>query len=205
MRNFNTPNMWKVNRIAVSLVAIAYCTGLYGQSRIKNFTAVQYKENVQVSFIIVPGQSCTGYQVQRSDNATDFETLYDFSGICGDAVKAQAISFTDSDPLKIDVSYYRAFIPPADYSEILSVSYLGFPSSGYILFPNPVAGMLNVLVNSRSATLELYHSNGEKLTEATSNANGLLTKDMSGFQSGLYYFLIKTEENRLIKGRFIKE
>jgi hypothetical protein len=195
----------KLNLIPAFLLAIIYCTALSGQSRIKDFTAVQYKENVQVNFTISPGQSCTGYQIQRSDNLTDFETLYDFSGICGDAVKAQAVSFTDAAPLKIPVSYYRAFIPPADYSEAVTINYLEFPSTGYILFSNPVSGPLKVLVNSRLATLELFNAKGEKLLELTSDGKGLLTTDLSNFQNGLYYFLIKTEEGRLLKGRFIKE
>lgn len=189
--------------IFVSLFIALHCGAVFAQSRINQFTAIQYKEQVQIGFIITPGQSCTGYQIQRSDNLTDFETLYDFSGICGDAVKPQNISYTDSSPLKTTL-YYRAFIPPGDYSEIITVNYLDFADAGYILFSNPVSDIFNVRVNSHECVIELFNTAGEKVTEFTSDPNGLFTKNLSDIPGGLYHFLIKTAEGRYLRGRFIK-
>lgn len=198
--------MRKITKYLSLFLSITFISiNLGAQSRIQNLSGAQHKGNVQLNFVITEGESCAGYQIQRSENPFNFDLLYDFSGICGDLIKPQSFSYTDESPLKNTTTYYRVFIPPLDYSDIISLTYFDFPESGYILFSNPVTSSLKILVNSSSSTIEIYDGQGNKLFNFIANSEGYVDEPISSIPNGLYYFLIKTKNEKILKGRFLKE
>lgn len=173
------------------------------QSRVKNLTLIQFKEFVYIDFTISKGNSCTGYKIQQSSDSTNFNTIYEFIGVCGELTKDQNISYTHNNPSKNIKNYYRIFIPPADYSEIKSIDVTSIPIEGYILYANPFTNLLKIKT-VKNSTILIFNSIGEKLIEYSSDNNGLITQDISSIQNGLYFFLIKDENNKYLNGKFIK-
>ncbi|MBC7696447.1 MAG: T9SS type A sorting domain-containing protein [Burkholderiales bacterium] len=156
-----------------------------------------------ISFIITPGSSCTGYQIQRSSDSVNFEILYDYNAICGDLTKPQNIFFTDEKPLKNSFNYYRIFIPPQDYSNITSVIFNDISENGYLLYNNPISETLLLLGNSKGA-LQIYNQNGKLLNTFFSNEEGLFKEESISWPAGLFYFKIETNIGKNIGGKFIK-
>lgn len=174
------------------------------ESRIQNLNAVQVKDVINLNFILSPGNSCSGYLIQRADEKMNFETIFEHAGTCGDQIKSQFLSYTDERPLNNIKNYYRIFIPPSDYSKIISAEFYDFSAISYILYSNPVEGSLKILVDAPNSDLELFNQDGRKLYDIKTSIDGSFSEDVSSLSKGLYYFTIKTKNGRTLKGNFLK-
>lgn len=175
------------------------------QSRIINFNAVQYKNSIQLNYTIAPGDYCIGYDVLRSDNAIDFYSIYNYPSVCNDGITAQNITYYDTNPLKNIVSYYQIFVPPNSYSSIISVNYRESYENGYVLFSNPIDNELKIHTGFSYSSVEVYDLKGNKTLEFKANEEGLLKESVSEIPNGIYFFIIKGNDARFIKGRFLKQ
>ncbi|MES2763439.1 MAG: T9SS type A sorting domain-containing protein [Bacteroidota bacterium] len=178
--------------------------GMFSQSRIQQLQATQYKQSVLINYVITQGNSCSGYQIQRSTDSVNFETIYDYSGVCGELTKSQEISFTDEHPYKNSVNYYRVLIPPADHSKITSVLYSPISEKGYVLYDNPVSDYL-ILRSITKSKLKIYNQTGHLVREIISSEDASYKEDVSFLDNGLYYFLIVPATGQSVFGKFIKK
>jgi hypothetical protein len=192
------------NRISLLFFISFISTGIGAQSRIQEPGATQYKHSIIINFLISKGSSCTGYQIQRSQDTSHFEAIYDYSGVCGELSKDQAITFADEHPQKNTVNYYRVLIPPSDHSMIISVAYSDISEQGYIIHENPVGDQLQ-LTSLTKGTLKIYNQTGRLVIEIISNEDGPFTKNVSSLDSGLYYFVIEPAVGRSLAGKFVKK
>lgn len=190
--------------INIFLLVCLISNSLFSQSRAQELKVIQYKQSVVVNYIITAGSSCSGYQIQRSTDTTNFETIYDYSGICGELAKSQTITFTDENPKKNAINYYRVFIPPTDYSKITSVIYNDISEKGYILYENPIGDLLK-MVSLTKSKLKIFNQTGGLVKEILSNEDGSYSEDTSSLDSGLYYFSIEPATGQSIVGKFIKK
>lgn len=199
----------KINRLYNKIVLFCFflsaCAYSNAQSRVQELTATQFKQNVIIRFVISPGNSCSGYQIQRSNDSLNFEVLYDYVGICGELNKPQTITYTDKSPLKNVVNYYRILIPPSDFSNIVSVFYHDISENGYLLFSNPITKTLLLQSNFENGKLKIYNQKGGLVKEYFPNENGIYSEDISSLPGGLYYFIIETDNKKTTSGKFIKE
>lgn len=173
------------------------------QSRVKNLTLLQFKEYIYIDFTITKGNTCSGFKILQSNDSINFNTIHEFIGVCGELTKEQNISYTHDNPSKNIKNYYRVFIPPSDYSEIKSIDVTSIPIEGYLIYANPFSNLLKIKT-TKNSTILLFNSKGEKLIEYSSDTNGLITEDISSLENGLYFFLIKDENDKFLKGEFIK-
>ena len=174
------------------------------QSRIHQFSATQYKKTIYINFIVTPGSTCSGYQIQHSIDSTNFNAIYDYFGVCGEQSKAQSFSYTDENPIKNNVNYYRVFIPPNDYSEINRVNYYDLSEKGYLIFNNPMNQYLNILTTNYNGIMKIYNQTGGLMKSISANENGLYYEDITSLDSGLYLFLIESNQGKNITGKFLK-
>lgn len=193
------------NRILLFIISFIASVACLAQSRVQQFTATQYKQSILLNFVITPGNSCTGYQIQQSGDSLNFNILYDFSGICGELTKPQSFSFTDETPLKNSVNYYRILIMPTDYSTITSVVFSDISEKGYLLYSNPITQNLKLLCNSANGKLKIYNQTGNMVKEFIADEKSLFNEDLSSWPQGLYYFTIETNIGNNVRGKFLKE
>ncbi len=177
----------------------------YAQSRIQALTATQYNQNVIISYLISAGNTCSGYQILKSNDSLNFNVIYDYAGICGESSKAQNITFSDEYPEKNKKNYYKILIQPSDYSDAISVFFVDFSEQGYLLMQNPITTNLSILSNSDSSILKIYNQTGNLIQSLTPNEKGLYQEDISSLGSGIYYFAIENAKGKPLHGKFIKE
>lgn len=192
-------------RIIACLFLFFTFKSVTSQSRVSNLSAIQYRNSIQLSFTIIPGNYCSGYTILRSNDAANFQTIYLYPSVCGDFVKAQNIIYYDKEPLKNIVSYYQIYIPPNSYSDIVSVNYLESIEDGYILFSNPISNELKIHTGSGYSSLEVYDTKGNKTLELKANENGLIKENINEIPNGIYFFIIKSNDNNIVKGKFLKQ
>ncbi|MES2513279.1 MAG: T9SS type A sorting domain-containing protein [Bacteroidota bacterium] len=190
--------------ITIFFIISLISTGIVSQSRIQELQAHPYRHGIVINYLISKGNSCTGYQIQRAGDTLHFETIYDYSGICGESSKAQAITFSDEHPEKNAVNYYRVLIPPSDQSQIISVIFRDLSEIGYLIYENPVGDVLKLVSTPRSK-VKIYNQTGHLDTEIISNEDGSLEEDISSLDSGMYYFSIESAIGQRIFGKFIKK
>ena len=177
----------------------------YSQSRVQELTATQYNQNIVINYLISAGNTCSGYQILKSNDSLNFSVIYDYAGICGESSKAQNIIFNDERPEKNKKNYYKILIQPSDYSPVISLFYTDFSEKGYILMQNPVTNNLSILSNSNSAILKIYNQVGNLTLSLNPNEQGLYQEDITALANGIYYFVIETSKGNPLRGKFIKE
>lgn len=177
----------------------------YAQSRIQALTATQYNQNIVISYLISAGNTCSGYQILKSNDSLNFNVIYDYAGICGESSKAQNITFSDEHPEENKKNYYKVLILPSDYSAAISVFFIDLSEKGYLLMQNPITDRLSILSDINSKTLKIYNQKGDLIQSLTPNEKGLYQKEISSLGSGVYYFVIESSKGNPLHGKFIKE
>jgi hypothetical protein len=111
---------------------------------------------------------------------------------------------------KIGIQYYRLKQTDLNgsiyYSKIISINFNGEISSQIKLYPQPVAGILNVNIpnnENENACISVYNAFGEKLL-IFQNLSGLdFQLDLSKFIAGVYYIELNidgiTSQSKIIK------
>jgi len=197
--------MLKISFYIIGLFLFSICKNVNAQTSIRNFNLQQYQQSIKVSFIIATNQYCTGYQIQRTaDINGEYSVIYDYPSICSDVIEPKSVIYYDENPIKNVISYYRIYVAPSAYSAILPITYHEAPELGYILYSNPTNATFKIKVNSPYAVSEVYNNTGRKLLVFTADAAGMIHENIEQLPDGIYYFLIRTTDNLLIKGKLIK-
>ena len=199
-------NQMNLFRKIISLACFCLiCSKSNAQTRIQELSAIQYNQNIIISFLISAGNSCAGYQILRSNDSLNFEVIYDYAGICGESTKSQNITFTDETPQKNRKNYYKVLIQPSDYSHAISVFYTYLTEKGYLLMQNPISHNLSLLSEPNSGNLKIYNQIGKLTLSLTPNEQGLYHEDISCLGNGIYYFTLENAKGKPLHGKFIKE
>jgi hypothetical protein len=187
---------------------ISFCLSFLksnSQTRIQELSAVQYNQNVIISYLISAGNSCAGYQILKSNDSLNFDVIFDYAGICGESTKSQNITYSDESPQKNKKNYYKVLIQPSDYSNVISVFYTDLAEKGYLLMQNPITQNLSLVSDLNSGDLKIYNQMGTLTLSVSPNEQGLYHKDISWLENGIYYFILENAKGKLLHGKFIKE
>lgn len=145
-----------------------------------------------------------GFQIQRSAEGKTFKNIGFVKGQ-GTTNEKQSYSFVDEGPLSI--SYYRLLQKDFDgkesYSKIVSV--VSDSKTHVKIYPNPVADVLNVQINTEkelNTALELYDSAGKMVhtenfnTQKGDNQMSFSTKQLA---RGFYTLKIKQGDEVVVE------
>jgi hypothetical protein len=142
--------------------------------RIQNFNVVLAGTSVGVRFTISAGAQCDGYKIWHSIDSTyfGFKPIYDYPGICGNAIKSEDISYTHTNPEIDVVNYYKVELVPVETSPINRIFVAQSNAKVKLfLFPNPIVQLYDVLnlkisnIGSKRLVGFLYNQYGHKLRE----------------------------------------
>jgi hypothetical protein len=164
------------------------------------FSASENKGSVYLSWQIVAGSTCNGIQIYRSTDNISFVQIGDIPGICGDISFAVDYDFTDIDPVKNAINYYRLELGNNGYSQVLAVEVIDIAKNGFQVRPNPAYGLSKILFENDNSTLHnltIYNTLGE-LVFLDSGKNDFFEFDAGTFQNGTYFFTIATSSNNAI-------
>ncbi len=200
------------DKIKQYLCAVAFfCTVLSvsGQENtiLDSFNAADNNGTVFLKWVISSGSTCDGINIFRSSDTIGFIQIGRIEGICGSPDTPQPFSFTDENPLKNQINYYRLELGYSGYSEIISIELISLNNRDHQVRPNPVVNGAKIYFEndeSKPHILLVFDLNG-RIIDEQSNSQAYFSINTSSLPGGLYLFSISgTESNQIIKGKFIK-
>ena len=166
------------------------------------FEAIPKNEMVELSWQTATEKNNEGFEIERSSNGKDWETL-DFVQGNGTTLKTQNYTYIDEQP--IENNYYRLkqidFDGQFEYSDISHVNYkLGIKN--YVnVFPNPATDELNIIDGQGQATI--HNLLGQTVRQFSIN-NEQFSINVTDLPKGQYILHIKQQNGIMTTKRFIK-
>lgn len=181
---------------------------LHGQQNpiLDRFMATENNGTIYLNWVITSGSTCNGIDIFRSVDSLNFSLIGSIGGICGSPEFAQPYSFTDEDPVKNSINYYRLELGGSGYSEIIAVELIIFDGNNYQIRPNPATTEAKIIFENdqnQPALLKLYDFRGNLIEEITTEENFFIIN--TAYLSGeMYLFTISDFENKAnIKGKLM--
>ena len=195
----------KVLKQIVFLLCIIPCFAL-SQSRVSYFSATNLKDSVRLNLSVSAGLGCAGWQVLRGTDSVNLNQIYVFPGVCGNTSYAESYKWVDYSPNKLTPNYYRIYIPPNNYSQILKID-LATNFSNLLIFPQPANDVLNISVTGKNNfyyEITIYDRFGRKQGFGSGSAAEKISLNVSGFSEGIYVFYISDIYGTIYRGKFLK-
>ena len=162
-----------------------------------NFSVFENNGKAFLNWTITSGSTCNGIQIFRSSDNMNFIQVGEIIGICGSSSSPTPYNFTDDNPVKNSINYYRLELGSNGSSEILSIEIIDIASGGFQIRPNPVSAEAKVYFDNNKKQehqLTLYNLNGVSVFTTTTKEDFFLL-DSVLLQSGIYLFTISTNGN----------
>lgn len=192
--------------IIVSFLFCILSKGHTQETSLDRFTASEINGRVYLEWIISAGNTCQGIRILRSTDSINFIQIGDIGGVCGNINTPQGYDFTDDNPIKNKINYYRLELGGIGLSKIISVEIIDLQSGGYQVRPNPVTSKSVIHFSNpgkRPCQLNIYSISGHEIfhKEVFDNSFHLFKGDL---QTGFYLFTITTMEGtRIVNGKFL--
>ncbi len=165
-----------------------------------NVTATADNNKVNVIWSTASETNNNYFTIERSADGISFIPLANVKG-AGNSNTVISYEYVDNNPIK-GVSYYK--IKQTDYNGNFKYSktvYVNFSLSGsvYSIYPNPVKQGTDLIIVTGNSTEEnylvsIFASNGEKISEYSSNGTSTIPIDNS-LGKGIYYVKITSAGN----------
>ena len=174
---------------------------------IESFFARQSGNEVRLDFTIAAGNTCNGVEILRSGDEQNFIPIGDIQGVCGSTDQSEHYSFTDPDPLKNAVNYYRLLPGSSSYSSIVKVLFIDFEQAAAVQIPTLFhEGSVIYLRNfdsKQSFTLEVYSLSGMRSEVKTDGINSFEIRKEE-LNPGVYIYSVLNEQNvSVARGKFV--
>jgi len=172
---------------------------VFGQSNpmLERFSVSKFQIKVYITWTIVQGSTCDGIKIYRSGNGTDFIEIGKIFGVCGNMAEPQNYDFTDINPIKNKVNYYRLEFGTGNFSQIVSLMLIDTDYSGYLLYPNPANTQINIHFSNKTkqeTQLFIFNEKGEAVLNTTGRDDYFII-NTADWPSGLYFFSISATGN----------
>ncbi|MEZ4985084.1 MAG: T9SS type A sorting domain-containing protein [Saprospiraceae bacterium] len=135
-----------------------------------------------------------GFHVQRKSGKNEWHTI----GFVA-ATSTRQYELTDEAPLP-GWNTYRLEQEDVDgtrHYSTFATTFWEYTAADWKIYPNPVVGntlfLAPPLHDNLPVTIQLYHSTGIKMYEATSTTNGIISIDTQALPHGIYYYTIHQE------------
>ncbi|MFI5157659.1 MAG: LamG-like jellyroll fold domain-containing protein [Sphingobacteriales bacterium] len=172
------------------------------------FTGQKVSSGVQLNWIANGTGNYTGFILEKEGVNNNFSPIYTVQ-----SNNNNNFNFVDSNPV-IGNNVYRLAQNDVNgnvsYSSLITIGYNNVTSNGYFsIYPNPSKDMINVLVNSTTATAanytaDIYNTSGTLMDHRALNTYSW-TEDISSYKEGVYIIALKnTNGDVLAKSKFIK-
>lgn len=197
--------------IAESNIVVIVVNSCIGGPMTSLNAEVHGQTEIEVTWLTAPESSLYSYQVQRSADGIDFETLGTVSGQ-GDQQTMNEYSFMDEHP-RIGRNIYRIIREDLTdgqqvFSELVEAMF-NIGNERFFVYPNPASGTLfveSIYNMNGNATLQLFDATGKLLETVIVDENiGKSTIDFTRYASGPYFIKVKyadkdaTDVIRIIK------
>lgn len=158
--------------------------------KLLSFDGAQKGRNVQLNWRTSDESNMSHFEIERSANARDFETLGSLP-INNNSSAISNYSFTDPSPSK-GTNFYRLKITEKTGKiNFSSISKINFRSDKLISFyPNPVQNKNALFITNTDGeqiNIQFYNTAGKLLSSGITNSNKVPSQMMSGLKGMVYY------------------
>ncbi|MBK6988850.1 MAG: T9SS type A sorting domain-containing protein [Bacteroidetes bacterium] len=199
--------MKNIHFIAVA-VAVATSYSCFAQTHpiLSRFIVSEINGRAFLSWSIIAGSTCDGIQIYRSVDSANFSRIGEIAGVCGSVSFEEPYDFTDNDPIKNSINYYRLDLGNQGFSQIVSVEIIDIESFGYQIRPHPAITEAKIYFDNstlKEYQLTIYTINGIEVF-STATKEDFFQLNTSLLQSGLYLFAISISGNLpSVKGKLL--
>ncbi len=169
------------------------------------FQATENNGKVTLNWQIFAGSTCSGIQIFRSTDSTNFSQIGEIIGVCGSFTEPVNYSFTDESPVQNAVNYYRLALGATGKSITVSIQLIDINTTGYQIRPHPLNGTGYIYFdNSANDThqLSIYNASGHLLATKFTSTNYFVVES-NIYTNGLYLFTIEKGDKITTKGKFV--
>jgi len=191
-----------------TIFILLFCTGSSTAQTVQldNFNAYRAGENVLLKWTISSGSTCNGIQIFRSEDTVTFIQIGDIQGVCGSSSSPTPYEFTDANPLTNKINYYKLQLGGTGFSVTISLHFILFSSSNYLITPSPVTGMSEFYFSNslqEEHFFKLYDAAGRLVKEQNNITGDKFIFDKDFLLPGIYFFSLATSENIRVKGKIL--
>jgi len=186
-------NILKTSYIAAFLFLVSVQGFAQQDTIFRTFNLTQTDNGVLISFTIRGGVTCSGVKIERSDDGTKYDEVYEFAGVCGSLNTDESYTYTDTQPLINQTAWYRLDLGSLGlYSGTRTIRYIQYNSSGLVVFPTPCRDDCEVFFsNPREIEHEavLYDRSGKTISREFISEN-IWKPATASLPAGIYFFRI---------------
>jgi len=164
---------------------------------LERFSVSKFGLKVYITWTIVQGSTCDGIKIYRSGNGTDFIEIGKIYGVCGNIAEPQNYDFTDINPIKNKVNYYRLEFGTGNFSQDVSIVIIDTEDKGYQLSPQPANTEINIHFYNKTkqeTQLYIFDEMGKEVLN-TIGRDDFFIVNTAHLPSGFYTFLISAIGN----------
>lgn len=164
-----------------------------------SFEAKRGEDNVNLYWETLSEDNNYGFEIERNTNG-DWENIGFVSG-AGDSYETIQYTYEDNEP-KSGTNYYRLriidFSGTIEYSPIKSVEIKNDLNDIVQINPNPASDVITVqAAQDEETNVMVFSINGQLVLNKNFTAN--TTLDVSNFEQGVYFMVVKSENYTLQK------
>lgn len=172
---------------------------------VDDFLAVQQNEEVFLRWTISSGNTCDGTKIERSEDGISFYKIGEIPGVCGSPDKPITYDFTDMEPVKNRVNYYRLQLGFLGITSSKTVDFIMLGDEGYSIHPNPFSESAVFLFNNPDGEgyeLSIFNDRGQLMINYITSENKIQL-DRNSISAGTYIFRLSTAGTVVITGKFV--
>ncbi|MFD2720406.1 T9SS type A sorting domain-containing protein [Hymenobacter monticola] len=181
---------------------------------LSRFAAVRREANVVVDWTTATEKNCAGYEIQVATDGHNFRKLGFVRASLPNSSTPQFYQFTDAEPGKTGLRYYRLrqldLDGAASYSPMQAVSFGDATTAGLLAYPNPFGAVLSVAVSAPldgPVPVTLTDAMGRtvltRLVAPTADTNRLDLGELAALPAGVYLLRValpgQTQQLRIMK------
>ncbi|MBL0342812.1 MAG: T9SS type A sorting domain-containing protein [Bacteroidetes bacterium] len=206
MRTAATICFGRLKILFIPIMLLGHSVSAQSDTIFRSFTVAPVSEGVLINFTVFKGISCTGVQIERSIDNSNFTEIHEFAGVCGAINTEESYSFLDENPVKNRLSFYRLDLGSLGlYSESRSVGFIDFSKDGFTVFPNPCSSNCVIYFsnpNQNNLQILLFDRIGKLILEEETTAEKweLFSPALS---SGIYFFKINKDAVEKHSGKLV--
>lgn len=168
---------------------------------VKDIFIQQRTDHVYLQWTIKEGRTCNDIHIERSSDGLYFERIGLISGVCGSSDSDVVFFFTDEEPVKNKINYYRLELGSQGYTTTFQINTRIIDN--YFILQNPVKESLNILFAEGSLrSIEIYDTGGKRLyTQQITDQDITITVDH--LQAGVYIIVFREENKPPTSSKFV--
>ncbi len=158
-----------------------------------------------VKWTMSAGSTCSDVVIERRGSASDFQEIYVYPSICGDADSAISYTWIDPNPFKKFTSFYRLKLDEIEFSLVSEFNFnskLG--DNKIVIFPNPNDGFFTVDFanpDNEKYNIIIFKSDGAQIFSEENLSGKSYSGKLSFLNDGVYILrvVLQNNDSRTIK------